>query len=77
MTEPIRVAIVGTGGIARVHARALGGQDGATGPAAARRTMALVAGIYAAAFTLRPVTPDDLAPGTAFHHEMNGGNPGW
>lgn len=42
-------------------------------PDAARRTMALVAGIYASAFTGRPVTPGDLAPGAAFYNEMNAG----
>jgi len=42
------------------------------GPAAARRTMALVAGIYASAFTRRPVTPEELAPGTPFYGQMNG-----
>ena len=41
-------------------------------PAEARRTMALVAGVYASAAVRRPVTPDDLAPGSAFYHGMNG-----
>jgi predicted dehydrogenase len=45
------------------------------GPAEAGRTMALVAGIYASAFTGRPVTPEQLAPGTPFYARMNGGNP--
>jgi predicted dehydrogenase len=45
--------------------------------AEARRTMALVAGIYASAFTRRPVTPDDLAPGTPFYGVMNGGKTAW
>ena len=44
-------------------------------PGAARRTMALVAGIYASAFTRRPVTPDDLAPESPFYGAMNGGKP--
>ncbi len=56
-------------------------RDGRIGPpvaaAEARRTMALVAGIYASAFTRRPVTPRDLAPGTPFYGHMNGGNPAW
>jgi len=43
------------------------------GPAEAGRTMALVAGIYASAFTGRPVTPAQLAPGTPFYGQMNGG----
>lgn len=42
-----------------------------------RRTLALVAAIYASAFTRRPVTADDLAPGTPFYAEMNGGTYGW
>jgi predicted dehydrogenase len=47
-------------------------------PGEARRTMALVAGIYASAFTRRPVTPDDLAPDTPFYGAMNGGlTPRW
>lgn len=44
-------------------------------PADARRTMSLVAGIYASAFTRRPVTPDDLGPESPFYGAMNGGNP--
>src|SRR5205085_3301441 len=43
------------------------------GPADARRTMTLIAGIYASAFTGRPVIPADLAPGTPFYESMNGG----
>jgi predicted dehydrogenase len=46
-------------------------------PAESRRTLALVAAIYASAFTKRPVTPDDLAPGSPFYDQMNGGNPRW
>jgi predicted dehydrogenase len=42
-----------------------------------RRTLALVTAIYASAFTRRPVTPDDLAPGTPFYAAMNGGTHGW
>jgi predicted dehydrogenase len=42
-------------------------------PADARRTMTLIAGIYASAFTGRPVIPADLAPGTPFYESMNGG----
>ena len=41
-------------------------------PAEARRTMALIAGIYQSAFTGRPVVPADLAPGTPFYESMNG-----
>lgn len=43
------------------------------GPADARRTMTLIAGIYASALTGRPVIPADLAPGTPFYESMNGG----
>jgi hypothetical protein len=46
-------------------------------PPEARPTMALIAGIYASAFTRRPVTPADLAPGTAFYTAMNGGHEEW
>jgi predicted dehydrogenase len=46
-------------------------------PAESRRTMALIAAIYASAATKRPVTPDDLAPGTPFYDRMNGGNSQW
>ncbi|HEX8007889.1 MAG TPA: Gfo/Idh/MocA family oxidoreductase [Trebonia sp.] len=46
-------------------------------PAESRRTMALVAAIYASAFTRRPVTPDDLASGTPFYNQMNGGMSSW
>jgi predicted dehydrogenase len=42
-------------------------------PRDARRTMALIAGVYASAFTGRPVGPADLAPGTPFYESMNGG----
>jgi predicted dehydrogenase len=41
-------------------------------PADSRRTMALVAAVYASAASRRPVTPDDLAPGTPFYRHMNG-----
>ncbi|MGI5238298.1 Gfo/Idh/MocA family protein [Dactylosporangium sp. CA-139066] len=42
--------------------------------AEARRTLALVAGIYASAFTGRPVGPGDLGP---FYHSMQGSGPPW
>ena len=38
-----------------------------------RRTMSLVAAIYASALTGRPVGPADLAPGAPFYAAMNGG----
>jgi predicted dehydrogenase len=46
-------------------------------PAESRRTMSLVAAVYASAFTRRPVTPGDLAPGTPFYRQMNGGLCPW
>jgi predicted dehydrogenase len=46
-------------------------------PAESRRTLSLVAAIYASAFTRRAVTPDDLAPCTPFYDAMNGGNREW
>jgi predicted dehydrogenase len=51
------------------------GQQPPVTPAEARRTMALVAGIYASAFTRRPVTLDDLEPASPFYDAMNGGKP--
>jgi predicted dehydrogenase len=47
------------------------------GPEEGRRTMSLVAAIYASAFTRQPVTPGDLAPGTPFYRQMNGGLSPW
>jgi predicted dehydrogenase len=43
----------------------------------ARRTLALVAGIYASAFTGRPVRPADLGPGSDFYDRMQGSGPPW
>jgi len=45
------------------------------GPAEARPTMALVAGIYASAFTGRPVAPGELGPGMPYYSQMNGAQP--
>jgi predicted dehydrogenase len=42
-----------------------------------RRTLSLVAGIYAAAFGRRRVTPADLAPPSPFHARMNGNGLPW
>jgi len=42
-------------------------------PGESRRTLALAAGIYASAFTRRPVTPGELEPGSPFYGAMNGG----
>jgi predicted dehydrogenase len=58
---------------AHVLAALRAGRRPPVGPAEAGRTMALVAGIYASAFTGRPVTPGQLAPGTPFYGQMNGG----
>ena len=60
---------------AHVLAALSAGRRPPVGPAEAGRTMALVAGIYASAFTGRPVTPAQLAPGTPFYGQMNGGIP--
>jgi predicted dehydrogenase len=46
-------------------------------PAESRRTLSLVAAIYAASFTGQPVTPADLAPGSPFYDRMDGGNAPW
>ena len=42
-----------------------------------RRTLALTAGIYASAFTRRPVAPADLAPGSPFYSRMDGDGARW
>jgi len=47
------------------------------GPGESRRTLALVAGIYASAFTGQPVTPGDLRPGSPFYERMDGGKTSW
>ena len=62
---------------ARVLAALRDGRRPPVTPPEARRTMALIAGIYASAFTRGPVTPADLAPGTAFYTAMNGGREAW
>ena len=61
----------------QVLAALAAGRRPPVGPAAARRTMTLVAGVYASAFTGRPVTPEQLAPGTPFYDQMNGGAAAW
>jgi predicted dehydrogenase len=62
---------------AHVLAALRGGRRPPVTPPEARRTMALIAGIYASAFTRRPVTPAGLAPGAAFYTAMNGGCEAW
>ncbi|MBO0776032.1 MAG: Gfo/Idh/MocA family oxidoreductase [Actinobacteria bacterium] len=42
-----------------------------------RRTLALTAGIYASAFTRRPVRPEDLGPGSPFYSRMDGDGARW
>ena len=62
---------------ARVLAALRDGRRPPVTPPEARRTMALIAGIYASAFTRRPVAPADLAPPAAFYTAMNGGREAW
>ena len=62
---------------ARVLAALRDGRRPPVTPPEARRTMALITGIYASAFTRRPVTPADLAPPAAFYIAMNGGRAAW
>jgi predicted dehydrogenase len=62
---------------ARVLEAMRDGQPPPVTPPEARRTMALIAGIYASAFTRRPVTPAGLAPRAAFYTAMNGGHEAW
>jgi predicted dehydrogenase len=45
--------------------------------AEALRTMRLVAGVYASAFTGRPVRPTDLGPDSPFYDRMSGNGPQW
>jgi predicted dehydrogenase len=46
-------------------------------PGESRRTLSLVAAIYAASFTGQPVTPADLAPRSPFYDRMDGGKAPW
>jgi predicted dehydrogenase len=46
-------------------------------PAESRRTLSLVAAIYASTFAGQPVTPADLAPGSPFYDHMDGGKTPW
>jgi predicted dehydrogenase len=45
--------------------------------AESRRTMRLVAGVYASAFTGAPVTPDELGPPSPFYGRMQGPGAPW
>jgi len=62
---------------AEVLACLAGGRRPPVPPAESRRTLSLVAAIYAAAFTGRPVTPPDLGPGSPFYERMDGGLAPW
>ena len=62
---------------AEVLAGLAAGRRPPVAPGESRRTLALVAGIYAAAFTGQPVTPADLAPGSPFYERMSGGKVPW
>jgi predicted dehydrogenase len=42
-----------------------------------RRTMELVAAVYASAFQRCAIGPDDLEPGSPFYERMNGDGPPW
>ncbi|GAA3751366.1 Gfo/Idh/MocA family oxidoreductase [Plantactinospora mayteni] len=42
-----------------------------------RRTMRLVAGVYASAFARRPVRPDELGEDSPFYRRMQGDRPRW
>jgi predicted dehydrogenase len=53
------------------------GRRPAVAPAESRRTLSLVAAIYAAALTGQPVTPADLGPGSPFYDRMDGGQAPW
>ncbi|GAA4249346.1 Gfo/Idh/MocA family oxidoreductase [Dactylosporangium darangshiense] len=83
-----RVALAwkaGAAGVASGHraqfdevlAAVAGGAPPPVEVAEARRTLSLVAGIYASAFTGRPVTPADLGPGSVFYDRMQGSGPPW
>jgi hypothetical protein len=43
----------------------------------ARATMELIAAIYASAFTGRPVTRGEIAPGSHWYERMQGTGPDW
>src|SRR5580658_11248574 len=65
------------GQFAEVLACLAAGQRPPVAPDESRRTLALVAAIYAAAFTGQPVTPADLAEGSPFYDRMDGGQAPW
>jgi predicted dehydrogenase len=65
------------GQFAEVLACLAAGRRPPVAPAESRRTLSLVAAVYAAAFTGQPVTPADLAPGWPFYDRMDGGKQPW
>jgi predicted dehydrogenase len=65
------------GQFADVLACLAAGQRPPVAPGESRRTLALVAAIYAAAFTGQPVTPADLGPGSPFYDRMDGRKAPW
>jgi predicted dehydrogenase len=60
-----------------VLARLAAGRRPPVTPTESRRTLSLVAAIYAASFTGQPVTPADLGPGSPFYDRMDGGKAPW
>jgi len=66
-----------TAQFAEVLACLAAGRRPPVGPDESRRTLSLVAGIYAAAFTGHLVTPADLGPGSPFYERMDGGKAPW
>jgi predicted dehydrogenase len=65
------------GQFAEVLACLAAGRRPPVAPDESRRTLSLVAAIYAAAFTGRAVTPADLGPGSPFYDRMDGGRAPW
>jgi predicted dehydrogenase len=53
-----------------------GQRPGSTGEGA-RRTLELVTGLYASAFTGTRVRREDLRPGNPFYHRLHGDHPDW
>jgi predicted dehydrogenase len=62
---------------ARVYAALAAGTVPPVGTAEAMLTMRLIAGVYASAFTGRPVGPDELGPESPFYGTMRGSGPDW
>jgi len=65
------------GQFAEVLACLAAGRRPPVAPGESRRTLSLVAAIYAAAFTGQPVTPADLAPPSPCYDRMDGGAAPW